>query len=68
VPVWGAVAVPVWGVCPVGVVGCWASASDSIRTVDAVAKPNAANPRMEKALRREMISVSFFLVTINLPI
>jgi hypothetical protein len=67
VPVWGAVAVPVWGVCAVVVLGCWASASDSIRTVGDMAKLNAASPKMEKTFRREMISVSLFSVTINLP-
>jgi hypothetical protein len=58
------VAVPVWG----AVLGCWASASDSGRTVGDRAKLNAASPKMEKALRREIISVSFFSVTFNLPI
>jgi hypothetical protein len=31
------------------------------------AKLNAASPKMEKALRRETISVSFLSVTFNLP-
>jgi hypothetical protein len=56
------VVVPVWGV----VLGCCASASDSGRTVGERAKLNAASPKIEKALRREIIPVSLFSVTFNL--
>jgi hypothetical protein len=35
--------------------------------VGAIAKLNAANPKIEKALRREITSVSVFSVTFNLP-
>ena len=52
---------PVWGF----VLGCWASASDTVRTGGARAKLKAARPKTEKALRREIISVSFFSVTFN---
>jgi len=56
--------VPVWGVC---VLGCWASASDTVSTVGDIAMLSAASPKIEKALRRDIISVSLFSVTFNLP-
>ena len=55
-PVLGAVPVPL------AVLGCWASASDTVRTVGAMAKLNAASPRIEKALRREITFASVFSV------
>jgi hypothetical protein len=45
-----------------------ASASDVTKNVGDTAKLNAANPRMEKALRRDMISVSLFSIMFNLPV
>jgi hypothetical protein len=62
--------VPVWGVCVVVVLLCAsaASASDVTNSVGDTAKLNAANPRMEKALRRDMISVSLFSIMFNLPV
>jgi len=62
VPVLGAVPVPL------AVLGCWASASDTVRTVGAMAMLSAASPRIEKVRRREITSVSVFSVTFNLPI
>ena len=55
---------PVCGFC---VLGCWASASDTVRTVGDTAKLNAASPKNEKALRREIISISFCSVTSDPP-
>jgi hypothetical protein len=48
------------------VLGCWASASDTVRTAGDIAKPNAARPKKENALRREIISVSFVSVISDL--
>jgi hypothetical protein len=49
------------------VLGCWASASDTVSTVGDIAMPSAASPKIEKALRREIISISVVSVTFNLP-
>lgn len=51
----------VLGVCVV--LGCWASASDTVSTVADIAMLSAPSPKIEKALRREIISVSLFSVT-----
>jgi hypothetical protein len=63
----GVVAVPVCGFCPVVVLGCCASASDTVSTVGEIATLSAASPKIEKALRREITPVSVFSVTFNLP-
>ena len=60
------VVVPVLGVCVVVVLGCWASASDTVSTAGDIATPNAASPKIEKAFLREIISVSIFSVMFNL--
>jgi len=56
--------VPVCGFC---VLGCWASASDAVKTIGDTAILNAASPKSEKALRREIVSVSYCSVASKPP-
>jgi hypothetical protein len=51
-----------------GVLGAWASALDTVSTVDGTTKANVASPRMEKSLRRERISVSLFSLLSRSPL
>jgi hypothetical protein len=44
-----------------------AAASDTSSTEAGTAKLNVASPRIDKAFRREIISVSLFSITTNLP-
>jgi hypothetical protein len=50
------------------VLGAWASALDTIKTVGGTAKANVASPRMEKSFRRERISVSPFSLMSRSPL
>ena len=67
--------VPVWAVPGVlavsgvlAVPGVWASASGAVSTATGIPMPNAApSPRIQKALRREIVAASIFSRMANLP-